>query len=83
LETGAYGIYHFTDDTRGGISWFDFANEIIRMSGLRTRVVPIPTRDFPRPARRPMNSVLDTTTFSAVTGNTPVDWKEALKEYLR
>jgi dTDP-4-dehydrorhamnose reductase len=83
LETGAYGIYHFTDETKGGISWFDFANEIVRLSGLRTRVIPIPTSEFPLPARRPVNSVLETTVFSAVTGHAPVDWKEALKEYLR
>jgi dTDP-4-dehydrorhamnose reductase len=83
LETGAYGIYHFTDETKGGISWFDFAEEIIRMSGLRTRVLPIPTSEFPLPAKRPVNSVLDTSVVTAVTGYAPVDWKEALKEYLR
>ena len=83
LETGAYGIYHFTDETKGGISWFDFAKEIIRMSGHHTEVIPIPTSEFPRPARRPVNSVLDTTVFSTVTGHSPVDWKAALKEYLR
>ena len=83
VESGAYGIYHFTDETRGGISWFDFANEIIRISGYHTKAIPIPTSEFPRPAKRPMNSVLDTSVFSTVTGHAPVDWKEALKEHLR
>jgi len=83
LETGAYGIYHFTDETNGGISWFDFAKEIVRMSRHQTKVIPIPTSEFPRPARRPVNSVLDTAVFSTVTEHAPVDWKEALKEYLR
>ena len=83
LETGAYGIYHFTDETKGGISWFDFAKEIVRMSGHQTKVIPIPTSEFPRPAKRPVNSVLDTAVFSTVTGHAPVDWKEVLKEYLR
>jgi len=46
-------------------------------------VIPIPTSEFPRPARRPVNSVLDTAVFSTVTEHAPVDWKEALKEYLR
>ena len=82
VECGAFGMYHFTDETKGGISWFDFANEIIRISGQQTIVTPIPTKDFPRPARRPVNSVLETSAFSSVTGHAPVDWKKALKEYL-
>jgi len=83
VESGAFGVYHFTDETGGGISWFDFANEIVRISGHQTKVIPVPTSEFPRPAKRPMNSVLDTSVFSAVTGHAPVDWKGALKEYLR
>ncbi|HWR58352.1 MAG TPA: dTDP-4-dehydrorhamnose reductase [Thermodesulfovibrionales bacterium] len=82
IATGAYGIYHFTDETGGGISWYDFAKEIVRVSGLKTRVIPITTAEFPRPARRPANSVLDTSVFSLVTGHEIKDWKEALREYL-
>ncbi len=82
ISTGAYGIYHFTDKTEDGISWFDFAEEVVRMSGCKTKVIPITTAEFPRPARRPKNSVLDTALFSLATGLEPRDWKEALKEYL-
>ena len=82
IESGAYGIYHFTDDTGGGISWYDFAGEIIRQSGSRTGVLPTTTDRFPRPAKRPSNSVLDISLFAAVTGYHPVPWKGALEEYL-
>ncbi len=82
IESGAFGIYHFTDDTEGGISWHDFAKEIVRLSGSKTRVLPTTTDRFPRPAKRPSNSVLDISLFSAVTGFNPVKWKEALKELL-
>lgn len=81
IETGAYGIYHFTDETNGGISWHDFAKEIVRLSGLNTKVVPITTAEFPRPAKRPAYSVLDTMLFSEVTGYSPKDWKDSLKMY--
>lgn len=82
IHSGAYGIYHFTDETNGGISWYDFAKEIIRLSGYNTNVVPIKTDEFLRPAKRPRYTVLATWSFSAVTGRIPVNWKEALKDYL-
>ena len=82
IDSGAYGIYHFTDDTGGGISWYDFAREILRLSGSRTTVLPTTTDRFPRPAKRPSNSVLDISLFPLVTGYRPADWKEALREYL-
>lgn len=82
ITTGAYGIYHLTDRTDGGISWFDFAKEIIRLSGLSTKIVPITTDEFPRPAKRPGYSVLDTGFFSAATGFYPAYWTDSLKEHL-
>jgi len=82
IRSGAYGIHHFTDETDGGISWFDFAKEIVRLSGSEARVIPVSSDEFPRPARRPSRSVLDISLFPQVTGHRPTDWKEALREYL-
>lgn len=82
VDSGAYGIHHFTDETNGGISWYDFAKEIIRLSGFKTEVIPITTDEFPRPAKRPIYAVLDTLSFSEVTGYTPVNWKDALRAFL-
>lgn len=82
VDSGAYGIHHFTDETNGGISWYDFAKEIIRLSGLKTEVIPITTYEFPRPAKRPIYAVLDTLSLSEITGYTPVNWKDALKAFL-
>lgn len=84
IETGAYGIYHFTDKTEGGISWFDFATEIVRLIGFdeEVGVVPVSTGEFPRPARRPAYSVMDTSAYSVVTGESTMDWKDALRSYL-
>ena len=82
IETGAYGIHHLTDKTEGGISWYDFAKEIVRISSLNSKVLPITTAGFPRPAKRPLYSVLDTGLFSVVAGYNAPDWKEALKNYL-
>jgi len=62
-ERGAGGTLHFTDN--GVASWYDFAVAIQEEAlalGLLSRavpVLPIATADYPTPARRPANSVLD------------------------
>lgn len=82
VRSGAYGIHHFTDETEGGISWYDFAKAIVRLSGGEAKVIPATSAEFPLPAKRPAYSVLDISLFSPVTGYRPGDWKKALKEYL-
>lgn len=84
IGTGAYGIYHFTDKTNKGISWYDFAVEIVNLIGFEPviEIIPVKTAEFPRPAKRPAYSVMDTSIYSAVTGQSPPNWKEALRAYL-
>lgn len=50
------GVMHVTG--QGSCSWFDFAVAIFEHAGLDAEVRPCATEDFPRPARRPANSVL-------------------------
>lgn len=82
IMTGAYGIYHFTDDSEGGISWFDFAREILNIRSLKINLIPICTEDYPLPAKRPSYSVLDTEIFSMITGFKPINWRESVKSFL-
>ncbi len=54
------GVFHVTN--QGAVSWFEFAREVLRAAGLDPeRVGPVSTADLlpPRPAPRPVNSVLD------------------------
>lgn len=51
------GIYHYTNN--GVCSWYDFATEIMTMSGLKCNVNPITTEQYPTRATRPAYSVLD------------------------
>lgn len=71
-----YGIYHFSNE--GQISWYDFAVTIRTLAGLPCRVLPIPTKDFPTPAKRPAYSVMDTQQIVRDFGVLLKNWKESL-----
>ena len=71
------GTYHFSNE--GDITWYEFACAIRDEAGLVCDIHPIPSSDFPTPAKRPSYSVLDTTKISADFGVKPRNWKEALQ----
>lgn len=70
------GLLHFTNS--GVASWYDFATEIVRQQGWDIPVEPVPTTAFPTPAKRPVFSKLDTSTFFHTIGRQPAHWKDAL-----
>jgi dTDP-4-dehydrorhamnose reductase len=75
-----YGIYHVSNS--GSVSWYDYAKEIFKMTGSRTKVTPISSKELGRPAKRPRMSVLDNSKFIKLTGHKMRNWQEALKEYV-
>jgi len=80
LASDAYGTYHAT--CQGQCSWYDLACEIFRIVGKKVEVIPVTTGEFPRPAKRPMHSVLDNYMLRMTVGDSMRDWQDALREYL-
>jgi dTDP-4-dehydrorhamnose reductase len=78
-RASARGIVHVTNS--GNCTWYDFAGEIVRASGLATIVKPVTTAEFPRPARRPAYSVLSADSLRAYNIRMP-EWTDALRRYL-
>lgn len=75
-----YGIYHLTNDSdRGGISWFDFATEILKNTD--TKVTPVSSDLFPQRARRPQYSIMSLKK-TKTTGFQIENWKDALNGML-
>jgi len=74
------GTYHFSGapDT----SWADFARAVMKMANLPCRIKEIPASEYPAPARRPLNSRLDCTTFEKDFDLERPDWRVGLKEIL-
>jgi len=83
IETDKYGYYHATNEG-GYISWYDFACEIFKQAGYKTKVNSVTTEEYGvSKARRPFNSRLNKTKL-VDNGFTPLpDWKDALSRYLK
>ena len=69
------GTYHLS--SQGQTTWCGFTEAIIAAAGLSCRVVPISSAEYPVPARRPANSVLDTGKLRARLCELP-HWEQAL-----
>ncbi len=68
-----YGIYHVCGSNY--TTWYGFAKEIFEQSKLNVNLKPCATDEFPRPAKRPLYSVMNNNGICR-------DWKLALKDYL-
>ena len=75
-----YGLYHFAGD--GFCSWFEFATQIIKLSGGKAKVFKTTAEEYGSPAARPAYSVLDCSKIKLL-GIKTVPWQESLKKCLK
>jgi dTDP-4-dehydrorhamnose reductase len=70
------GIYNYSNE--GQISWYEFALAIRDLSGSSCAVHPIPTTQYPTPAKRPAYSLLDKSLIRATYGVGIPKWQDSL-----
>jgi dTDP-4-dehydrorhamnose reductase len=81
VRKDARGITHITNE--GICSWYDFACEILSLSGQKKiPVLPISTDQSARPARRPKYSVLSAASLHAYNLRLR-PWQQALRAFLQ
>ena len=73
-------IYHYTNE--GTCSWAGFAIEIFKMADISCKVNRITTIEYPTPAKRPANSVLNKKKIKAHFGLSIPNWDDGLKRML-
>jgi dTDP-4-dehydrorhamnose reductase len=79
--SGAFGTFHFCG--AGATTWHGFAQAIFELSeGPKPNLVAIPTSEYPTPARRPANSVLDGAKFRRLYGVAGRPWRDSLARCL-
>ena len=72
-----YGIYNFSN--LGQCSWYDFAKAIFEQFQVNVILKPIPSSDYPTPAKRPAYSVLDKAKIQDVFELEIKEWQESLR----
>jgi len=80
LDAGASGIYHFAN--RGEVSWYEFARDIVDLSGRKVAIDATTSQALGRPAPRPAYSTLDTGKYERLTGRAVRHFRAPLIEYL-
>lgn len=84
IQTEEYGVYHCTG--KGECSWYNFASEIMKLSGRNCTVNPCTSEEYksmyPNSADRPAYSSLDNMMLRCTIGDEMRNWKDALKTFM-
>ena len=70
-------IFHYSND--GSCSWYDFAKEVIKISGKKCTINPISSKNYPSKVRRPKNSSMNKKKVIKEFGIKTFFWKDSLK----
>lgn len=85
-QTPAWGVYHYAGTP--ATSWHGFAEAVFEaavqqgMLNSKPKVRDILSADYPTPAKRPANSILDCSRIQSVFGLRQPDWREGLQHVL-
>ncbi len=80
MATEKFGLYHVTN--AGQCSWYEFAVEAVRASGLEPRIEPIHYRPEAGKALRPRNSALAHGALIRNRFPEMPDWREGVRAYV-
>ena len=75
------GIYNYSNE--GVASWYDFALAIRDIAGLKTKINPIETSQYPTPAARPKYSVLSKKKIKETFGLEIPYWRDSLSACMK
>jgi len=79
LEAGGQGLYHASAE--GYCTWFDLAAFFLEQLGVEKLLRPCPSGDYPTPASRPQNSILENRRLKEAGLNLMRPWQEDLAEF--
>ncbi len=73
-------IYNFSNE--GAISWYDFAEAIMKLKNINCKIIPIESKDYPTPAPRPFYSILNKAKIKNDFGIEIPYWLDSLEKCL-
>jgi dTDP-4-dehydrorhamnose reductase len=80
-----WGTYHYCG--AGSVSWYGFARAIFEIAAKyetleAAKIIPIPSAEYPTPAKRPANSILDCAKIEKQFGIQPRPWLNSLTDMI-
>jgi len=69
-------VFHYSN--AGEISWYEFAQEIFELGHIQCVISPITTDQYPTPAKRPKNTLMNKYKIAKTFSVNIADWKESL-----
>jgi dTDP-4-dehydrorhamnose reductase len=81
IKKGITGLYHLANS--GYASRYEWAKEILKLSGKNNVIYPVARESFNLPALRPYFSAMDSTSISQQLNIEIPEWQEALKSFLK
>ncbi len=80
IETDKYGIYHATNENY--CSWAEFAAETMRISGAKTKIIPVASSEYKTVAVRPANSRMSKASLDKAGFSRLPSWQNALERFI-
>ncbi len=74
-------VFHYSND--GKCSWYDFAREIVQISGKKCSINPIFSKDYPQSAIRPKHVLLNKNKIRNVFDLDIIFWKDSLNKCIQ
>ena len=81
LDCGLTGIAHATAE--GHSTWYEAAKQFLDAMQVEFSLAPCTTAEYPTPARRPANSILENRRLKEQGLNVMQDWRADLDEFVR
>jgi len=80
VDAKAIGVFHATSG--GFCSWYELAHRFLTKMNVPFRMEPCTSAEYPTPARRPQNSILENKCLNDLGLNIFDDWKKELDAFV-
>ena len=80
IDAQLAGIFHATSE--GYCTWFELARSFLMQMEVPDAVVPCSTAEYPTPAARPANSILENRRLKEAGQNIMADWRDDLAQFV-
>jgi dTDP-4-dehydrorhamnose reductase len=80
IETNDRGTFHASAD--GYCTWYELAVYFLKKMDVSHTIIPCTTEEYPTPAVRPMNSILENRNLKEKGMDIMIDWRYDVDEFV-